>query len=66
MLAAKAMSYDSFPMIGFDPEQVANIINLPEDHVIAFMITVGKATKPAWPKGSQLPLENVVIHDSYE
>ena len=66
MLAAKAMGYDSCPMIGFDPEQVAKLIKLPEDHMIAFMITVGKATKPAWPKGGQLPLEEVVIHDSFE
>lgn len=32
MLAAKAMGYDSNPMIGFDPEKVAELINLPEDH----------------------------------
>lgn len=66
MLAAKAMGYDSCPMIGFDPEQVANLINLPEDHMVAFIITVGKATKPAWPKGGQLPLEEVVIYDSFD
>jgi nitroreductase len=66
MLTAKAMGYDSCPMIGFDPDQVADLINLPEDHVIGFMITVGKATKPAWPKGGQLPLEEVVIHDSFD
>jgi nitroreductase len=66
MLTAKTMGYDSCPMIGFDPDQVADLINLPEDHVIGFMITVGKATKPAWPKGGQLPLEEVVIHDSFD
>jgi nitroreductase len=31
------VGYDSCPMIGFDPEQVADLINLPEDHVIGFM-----------------------------
>ena len=46
MLTAKAMGYDSCPMIGFDPEQVAQIIQLPEDHVLGFMITVGKAIQP--------------------
>ncbi|MGI9455125.1 MAG: nitroreductase family protein [Aeoliella sp.] len=65
MLAAKAMGYDSCPMIGYDPDQVANLINLPENHVIGFIITVGKATKPAWPKPGQLPLEEVVIHDKF-
>lgn len=63
MLAAKAMGYDSCPMIGFDPEQVASIVNLPEDHVIGIMLTTGKALKPANPRGGQLPLDNVVAWD---
>jgi hypothetical protein len=52
-------------MIGFDPVQVARLINLPEDHVIGFMIAVGKATKPAWPKPGQLALEEVIVHDRF-
>ena len=66
MLAAKAMGYDSCPMIGFDPVQVAELINLPDDHVVSFMISVGKATKSAWPKGGQLPLDEVVIQNSFD
>ena len=65
MLAAKAMGYDSCPMIGFDPVPVAELINLPEDHVISFMIAVGKATKTAWPKPGQLPLEEVIVHNQF-
>lgn len=65
MLAAKAMGYDSCPMIGFDPAKVAELIHLPEDHVIGFMIAVGKATKPAWPKPGQLPLEEVIVHNRF-
>ena len=65
MLAAKAMGYDSCPMIGFDPVQVGELINLPDDHVIGFMIAVGKSTKPAWPKPGQLPLEEVVVHNQF-
>ncbi len=44
MLAAKDMGYDSCPMIGFDIEAVGKLIRLPEDHVIGFMITVGKVS----------------------
>lgn len=65
MLAAKDMGYDSCPMIGFDPMQVAEIINLPEDHVVGMLITIGKATQPAWPKPGQLALDEVVIKDSF-
>lgn len=65
MLAAKAMGYDSCPMIGFDQGQVAKLINLPKDHVIGLLIAVGKGTKPAWPKPGQLPLEQVVVWDRF-
>ena len=65
MLAAKAMGYDSCPMDGFDFDAVANIIKLPEDHVISFMIAVGKGTQPAWPKPGQLPYDEVVIRDHF-
>ena len=65
MLAAKAMGYDSCPMIGFDAAKVAELINLPDDHVVSFMIAVGKATKPAWPKPGQLPLEEVIVHNRF-
>ncbi len=65
MLAAKAMGYDSCPMIGFDPVQVAELINLPDDHVISFMIAVGQRTKDTWPKPGQLPLNEVIVHDKF-
>jgi len=65
MLAAKAMGYDSCPMIGFDAVKVAEIINLPKNHVIGFMIAVGKAVKPAAPKGGQLGLAEVVVENRF-
>ena len=60
MLSAKAMGFDSCPMIGFDPQKVAEIIQLPENHLIGMLITVGKALKAASPRGGQLPYEEVV------
>lgn len=65
MLAAKAMGYDSCPMDGFDFDAVSKIIRLPEDHVISFMIAVGKGTQPAWPKPGQLSYDDVVIRDAF-
>jgi hypothetical protein len=32
-------------MIGFDIEKVAELINLPEDHVLGRMVAIGKGTK---------------------
>ena len=65
MLAAKSMGYDSNPMIGFDPQKVAEIINLPKDHVISMLMVIGKQTKPAMPRGGQLPLDDVVFTDKF-
>lgn len=65
MVAAKAMGYESCPMIGFEFDKVAELINLPEDHVIGPMIAIGKGTKPAWPKPGQLSYDEVVIHDRF-
>lgn len=65
MLAAKGMGYDSCPMIGFDPVAVSKLIQLPEDHVLSFMIAVGKEAQPAWPRGARLADAEVVIHDRF-
>jgi nitroreductase len=65
MLAAKAMGYDSCPMDGFDFDAVAKLINLPKDHVVTMFVVIGKAVKEAWPRGGQLPLDEVVITDQF-
>tara|TARA_B100001248_G_C27307242_1_gene420089 strand:+ start:53 stop:658 length:606 start_codon:yes stop_codon:yes gene_type:complete len=65
MLTAKSMGYDSCPMIGFDPEKVAEIIDLPENHVIGMMLTVGKALKDANVRSGQLPYDEVVFRNGF-
>ena len=63
MLAAKSMGYESCPMIGYDFDKVAEMINLPDDHCIGPLVVVGKGVKEPWPKPGQLPLDEVVIHN---
>ena len=65
MLAAKSMGYESCPMIGFDIEGLAKLIDLPEDHVMGPMVAIGKGTKESWPKPGQLPLEELVIENGF-
>ena len=65
MLAATAMGYASCPMIGFDIEKVAELIGLPEDHVMGPMVAIGKGTKDPWPKPGQLKLEEVVVENRF-
>jgi nitroreductase len=65
MLAAKSMGYDSCPMDGFDFDAVGKLINLPEDHVIAMFVAIGKAIRPAHPRGGQLALDEVIIQNRF-
>jgi nitroreductase len=65
MLVAKAMGYDSCPMIGFNEKKVAEIINLPDDNVLGLMIVIGKATQPAKSRSGQLDMSEVVFFDSF-
>ncbi len=65
MLAAKEMGYDSCPMIGFDIDKVAELINLPDDYVMGPMVAIGKKVKDAWPKPGQLPLSELVVDNKF-
>lgn len=65
MLAAKAMGYDSCPMIGFEAQKVAALINLPEDHLIGMMLAIGKAQKSANPRAGHLPLAEVLFENGF-
>ena len=65
MLASKDMGYDSCPMIGFDGEKVAELINLPKHYALSFMIPVGKQAQPGWERGDRLADERVVAYDKF-
>ncbi|MEM8984640.1 MAG: nitroreductase family protein [Pseudomonadota bacterium] len=65
MLSAVAMGYQCCPMIGFDIDAVAQLVNLPDDHVMGPLVAVGKGTKDPWPRAGQLPLSDVVIENGF-
>lgn len=65
MLAAKSMGYDSCPMDGFDFDAVGDLINLPDDHAICMFVAIGKATGEPPRPSDKLPLEDVVVTDSF-
>ena len=65
MLAARAKGLDSCPMDGFDFDAVGKLINLPENHVIALMVAVGKRAAEPKPRVGKLPFEEVVIRDRF-
>ncbi len=65
MLAAKEMGYDTCPMDGFDFDAVAKLLNLPDDHIPAMFVVVGKAIQEARPRSGQLEMKEVVIYDKF-
>lgn len=65
MLAAKDLGYDSCPMIGFEIDEVAKLIKLPDDHVMGPMVAIGKGTKDPWPKPGQVSLDELIVENSF-
>ena len=65
MLAAQNLGYQSCPMMGFDYEKMAELINLPDGYVIGPMVAIGIGIKPPWPKTNQLSLQDLVFEDAF-
>ncbi len=65
MLVAQEMGYQSCPMIGFDIDKVAELVNIPDDHVMGPMVAIGKGIKDPCPKPGKLPLEELVVTDRF-
>ena len=66
MLAAQGLGYQSCPMIGFEIDKVAELVKIPDDHVMGPMVAIGKGTKDPWPKPGQLALSEVLLENSFE
>jgi len=65
MLTAKDLGYDSCPMDGFDFEQVSKLLELPEDHIPAMFVAIGKSMQEPWPRPGQLTLEEIVKYNHF-
>ncbi|MGY5144771.1 MAG: nitroreductase family protein [Candidatus Nitrosopumilus sp. bin_32a] len=65
MLAARQMGLDSCPMVGFEYDELAEIINLPKDHMIVMMVVVGKRLEDAAERGGQLPLNEIFFENHF-
>jgi len=65
MLATRQMGLDSCPMVGFEYDELSEVIKLPEDHLIVMMVVVGKRAEDAVQRGGQLPLDQVAFENSF-
>lgn len=65
MLAARQMGLDSCPMVGFEYDELAEIIQLPKDHMIVMMVVVDKRAEDAAQRGGQLALDDVFFENHF-
>lgn len=64
-LAATAKGYGSGIMIGFEPEKIAKLINLPANFIISNFVVIGKDINGPLVRGGQLPLEQIMIKNKF-
>lgn len=65
MLLAQEQGWHSCPMDGFDYDAVGQLINLPEDHVVALMIAIGKRSQDPFSRTGKLSLQEVIIENTF-
>ncbi len=65
MLTAKYQGLDSCPMDGFDFNEMAKLLQLPQDHQICMMIAVGKAASEPYPRTGKLTFDEAVTLDHF-
>ena len=64
MLAGQEKGYGSGPMIGFDPDKVAEILKVPNNYVVTVLISMGPlAAEGNWKRKPRL--KNVISFDSF-
>ncbi|RJX39428.1 nitroreductase family protein [Paenibacillus pinisoli] len=60
MLAARAKGYDTVPMGGYNREEAAKLLGVPERYLPTLMLPIGKAAAPGHPT-TRLPIEQVAF-----
>ena len=65
MLVAKSHGLDTCAMVGFDPKKVAEVIQLPEKHLVSMIVTVGKRKEAAHARSGQIEYEAAVFTDHF-
>ncbi|MCM3627752.1 nitroreductase family protein [Paenibacillus glycanilyticus] len=66
MLAAKEKGWDSSPMIGFDPEAIMKVLNVPDRYVPALLIGIGQEdTSKRRVRGYRKPVGEFVSYERF-
>lgn len=65
MLTAQSMGYDACSINGFDCDDVADLINLPDDHAVCSLITIGKSIDGPRPTEEPPSTKELVIKNRF-
>lgn len=66
MLIAKERGWDTCSMIGFDPEAVKKLFNIPDKFEPVLLITIGKEDKTnRGLRGYRKPIQEFVYYNSF-
>lgn len=64
MLAAQEKGWASGPMIGFEPQKLADTFGIPGRYLPVMLITVGTAAAGNWPRKPRLRSDEVTVVDA--
>ncbi|WP_420792842.1 nitroreductase family protein [Lentisphaera profundi] len=65
MLAATEMGYDSTPMGDYSHSQLAEIVRLPDNHIITMCIAIGEKVKSAPPRPGEMDYNDVIYYNRF-
>lgn len=66
MLVAKDRGWDTCPMIGFNPDAVQELLNIPDNYIPTMMITIGKSDPSSQrPRGYRKPVGEFVSYNEF-
>ncbi|MEK4513254.1 nitroreductase family protein [Paenibacillus sp. FSL K6-2524] len=66
MLIAKDKGWDTCPMIGFDPDALSDILQIPDSYVPAMLIAIGiEDTTSMRPRGYRKPVAEFVSYNKF-
>lgn len=66
MYAAEEAGYNTGPMIGFDPAEMAKLLNLPDNYLPVMLIVLGKGQGSSYPRAYRRPLDEIVKLDAFD
>ncbi|GJM71674.1 nitroreductase [Paenibacillus macerans] len=66
MLIAKDKGWDTCPMIGFNPDEMRKLLQVPDNYVPAMLIAIGKEDTSSFrPRGYRKPVGEFVSYDKF-